>query len=115
MPSNSVRVVAETSLIGLSLMEDILLRRRINLAKRKGRTELRPFNNYAQMKRSAEIDPAYRTAVASILLLREARRRRTEPSITVSPTFTITPPRIAGFIEMCGTTRFPKSRDSCRT
>ena len=48
-----------------------------------------------------------------IILARSApSRRRTDPSITVSPTRTTIPPRIAGFTDTCATTVFLSARDN---
>ena len=48
-----------------------------------------------------------------IILARNApSRRRTDPSITVSPTRTTIPPSIAGFTATCVTTVFFSARDS---
>ena len=50
---------------------------------------------------------------SSILRRSDASRFRTEPSSTVSPTWTTTPPMIAGSTVRCGTTSLPNTRESC--
>ena len=69
----------------------------------------RPLRDQPRRALVAGVDPqpAQRDAEAIILLLSVASRRRTDPSITVSPTLTITPPRMAGLSVMWGTTRLP--------